>query len=146
MSQPNDPRIAKAATEAERRTNNQAERRTCEGCRGTGVGRHRDASTETGVYNCTPCCSCAGYGVYFQVRDTTPALSVWELLGEPPPTCSRDSKPDRTTCPVCKGKGIHDGPPLNDPVDPDEAKKVQGPKRPRYLPHPCTNCKGTGRV
>ena len=83
-------RHERGAAEAARRTNGQAAERVCDRCNRTGEGQHRGptGTSSTAMTKCLPCCLCGGDGYYFQVRDTVPALCMWELLGEPRPVCN----------------------------------------------------------
>lgn len=48
--------------------------RRCATCRGSGIGRVRDANAPTGHRESDPCEACDGFGMYWQVRDTQPAI------------------------------------------------------------------------
>lgn len=78
--------IVRAAEVVARQSNGQATERDCEHCAGgTRECRKRCASSPTGWDEITPCPSCDGFGVYWQVRDTSPGWTVTTALGLPPP-------------------------------------------------------------
>lgn len=78
--------VTRARGEAARITQRQATERRCPGCGGRGKeSRVRCARSATGFDVHTPCLSCDGFGMYWQVRTDVPVLTVTKLLGLDPP-------------------------------------------------------------